>query len=182
MFGPVDESLIFEDNLIMHKTDGVFLFIENELNNFIPPVFLPALLTFIIQVIDRHIGIIYKLCVYKAVRKDALLHLNAAHAAAIDDTAVANPLTPKEKHILVTKVIGDCHEQLTESNTYWRGFIATGTWMPISHMVKDAEGNYPGPQNAPEDSKVNLQHMNDYDYHNRFIRDKVLRTIQIIRD
>jgi hypothetical protein len=31
------------------------------------------------------------------------------------------------------EVIGDCHEQLTESNTYWRGFIATGTWMPISH-------------------------------------------------
>ena len=69
MFGPVNESLegsvfkgvIFEDNLSSYKTDGVFLFIENELNNFIPPVFLPALMTFIIQVIDRHIGIIYKL-------------------------------------------------------------------------------------------------------------------------
>ena len=54
--------------------------------------------------------------------------------------------------------------------------------MPISHMVKDTEGNYPGPQNAPEDSKVNLQHMNDYDYRNRFTRDKVLYAVQIIRD
>jgi len=54
--------------------------------------------------------------------------------------------------------------------------------MPISHMVKDAEGNYPGPQNAPEDYKVNLQHMNDYDYHGRFTRDKVLRAVQLIRD
>ena len=49
-------------------------------------------------------------------------------------------------------------------------------------MVKDAEGNYPGPQNTPEDSKVNLQHMNDYDYHGRFTRDKVLRAVQLIRD
>jgi hypothetical protein len=67
------------------------------------------------------------------------------------------------------------------SHSLLRGFQPM-YWMPISHMVKDAEGNYPGPQNAPEDSKVNLQHMNDYDYHNRFTRDKVLHAVQIIRD
>ena len=109
----------------MHKTDGVFLFIENELNNFIPPVFLPASMKVIIQVIDCHIRIIYKLRFYKSSKQDTLLHLNTARAAAIDETAVANPLTPKEKRILIIKVIGDFHEQLKESNTYWRGFIAT---------------------------------------------------------
>ena len=91
------------------------------------------------------------------------------------------PLKPKEKRILITKYIGDIHEHLMESQTYFRGFIATGTWMPISHMT-----TRPFPRDTqnvvPEDMAVSLQHCKEHIYAERCSRDKVLAAVEIIWD
>ena len=84
---------------------------------------------------------------------------------------------------MITKIIGDIHERLPESQTYFRGFIATaGTWMPISHMTI-----HPFPrdtQNVLEDMAVSLQHCKEYRpiYAERCSRDKVLAVVEIIQD
>ena len=85
-------------------------------------------MTWIIQVIDCHIGIIYKLRVYTRFRK---VHLKRLKEGIIDNNndipTTAAPMTSKDKHILITEIIGDIHEEITESITYFRGFIATVT-------------------------------------------------------
>ena len=86
MFKPVNDILegtslkgvIFEDNVSSHQTDAVFAYFRDQLPNFIDPFFLPARMTMIIQVIDRHIGIQYKRAVYIALRKVIMERLNAA--------------------------------------------------------------------------------------------------------
>ena len=53
---------------------------------------------------------------------------NAAREAANGDMSVTiKLLKSKEKIILITKNIGYIHERLTESQTYFRSFISTGT-------------------------------------------------------
>ena len=62
--------------------------------------------------------------------------LNAVRVSSNANASVTiEPQNPKEKRTLMTKVIGDTHEHLTESQKHFRAFIATGTWMPIYHML-----------------------------------------------
>jgi hypothetical protein len=53
-------GLVIEDNLSSHLTKVSLACWENDLKNFRPPEFLPANQTDMLQVIDRHIGILYK--------------------------------------------------------------------------------------------------------------------------
>jgi len=87
----------------------------------------------------------------------------ARKSAGGADGITIEGLTPCEKRILITKALGDCHEKLTASGCYWRAFIATGTWMPIWHLLKDEDGIQIGPCNVPEDAQVSLQHLSEYD-------------------
>ena len=139
-------------------------------------------MTMIIQVIDLHdIAIQYKRAVYVALRKVIMEQLNTSCEAANGDMSVTiEPLKPKEKRILIDKSVGDIHEHLIESQTYFRGFIATGTWMPINHMT-----TRPFPcdtQNALADMTVSLQHCKEYFNAERCSRDKVFAAVEIIRD
>ena len=79
-------------------------------------------------------------------------------------------MSPKEKRILITKIIGHVHEEITSSTSYYRAFIATCTWMPVGHLVNHPEDDVNVQQvrdvvrNIPEDARVNLQHMDNYTY------------------
>ena len=47
----------------------------------------------------------------------------------------------------------------------WKsGFIATATWMPVSHLREDDEGNVCELATIPEESEVKLQHLPEYKY------------------
>ena len=155
VLGPINDILVkedmqgvaFEDNLSSHVMQATLDFWENDpsLSNFIAPQFLPARMTDIVQVIDRHIGIIYKRAVYRAMRAEYMRRLreavkNAGRKRKRDEEEVTvKALTPREKRIIITKAIADCHAKLTQAtcDTYYRAFIATATWMPVSHMYDD---------------------------------------------
>ena len=76
------QGLTIEDNLSTHLTEATLNYWANELTNFLPPKMLPANMTDIIQVIDRHIGIRYKRAVYLAMRKEMMRRLAEAREAA----------------------------------------------------------------------------------------------------
>ena len=178
----------FEDNLSSHNTLEVLEFWKTHLKNFVAPQFVPANLTDIIQVIDRHIGIIYKRAVYRAVRVELMKRLREARdAAGCADGITIKAMTPKEKRVLITWAVGDCHARLTHHlcKTYERAFIATATWMPVYHLLQsvvtfDSESNNAttvaaiGPSVIPEDYQVLLQHLKNYIYSERCSKDKVI--------
>ena len=184
------KGVVFEDNLSSHKTDEVLRFWQDELPNFIEPQFIPANMTEAIQVIDRHIGIMYKRAVYFAIRSEYLKRLNEAREAAGNaDGITIRGLTPREKRIIITKAVGDCHARLTHylNKTYFRAFIATGTWLPVSHLTgieaagpsaADSEARpsvqTQGPAAVPQESQVSIQHFKNYFYTERVTREKVL--------
>ena len=157
------KGLVIEDNLSSHKTKAVFDFWDNELTSFDQPEFVPPKMTEIMQAIDWHVGILYKRAVYREMRKETMKRLHAAR----QETGSANgitikEMTPREKRILITRALGDCHEKLIASSYYWRAFIATGIWMPIWYLIKNEDGVPVGPCNVPEDAHVSLQHIMKY--------------------
>ena len=189
----------FEDNLSSHKTEAVLKFWETELKNFLPPQFVPANLTDIIQVIDRHIGIIYKRAVYRAIRIELIGRLREARVASGGaDGVTIKALTPREKRIIITKAIGDCHTRLTHHlcKTYERAFIATATWTPVYHLLEATIGEAlidspdsdlaaivpAGPSIIPEETQVSLQHLVNYNYVERCSKDKVLSCLRKQRE
>ena len=76
VLGPVNARLkqlglkgvIFQDNLSSYTTEDVKEFFAEKMDQFCEPKFIPALMTFILQVIDRHIGKMYKYRVYLKFR------------------------------------------------------------------------------------------------------------------
>jgi hypothetical protein len=136
-----------------------------------------------LQVIDRHIGIIYKRAVYRAMRVEYMkLYREARQAAEEAAQVVIRSLTPREKRVIITKAIGDCHAKLTspESKTYWRAFIATGSWMPVYHMFEDA--TLRSNEVPVEETQVSLQHLPNYDYKKRCSEEKVAEAVKVTRE
>ena len=185
VLGPVNDhlqevgmkGLVVEDNLSSHKTPAVNRYWEEKFPNFLPPEFVPPNMTETMQVIDRHIGILYKRAVYRAMRAEMAKRLREARAAAGGaEGIVVQRMTPKEKRILITKAVADEHEKLTTSTAYARAFIATATWMPVYHLMS----GQPGPSNVPEDSQVSLQHLSEYIYSEQCCREKILPAIEKI--
>ena len=108
--------------------------------------------------------------------------LREARQAAGGAEGVTIPsLTPREKRILITKSVGDYHRKVTASGAYFRGFIATGTWMPVWHLMQDHDGVVLGPSNVKEDSQVNLQHLPEYRYVDLCTREKILPLVEEVR-
>ena len=127
---------MFDDNMPSHRTDAVFKHISDELCNCTKPRFLLAKTTMIIQVINHHIGMQCKKAVCISLIKVIMERLDAARAAAnVNANVIIEPLTPKEKRMLMTMVICDAHESVTESQTCFRAFVATEICKPINHMV-----------------------------------------------
>ena len=175
------KGVTFEDNLSVHLTARSLSHWANKIPFFLPPQFLPAGVTDIIQVIDRHIGILYKQAVYLAMRKEMMRRLQAARKEAGRVDGVTVPaLIPREKRILITKAIGDCHRRLAASGVYKRAFIATATWMPIQHLLPNDDSDVERPSNAPQDSEVKLQHLPEYNYAERCSREKTLAAVKKI--
>jgi hypothetical protein len=61
------KGVLFEDNLSSHLTDAVVEHWSQELENFFQPRYYPANLSLVLQAINRHLGICYKVAVTKAV-------------------------------------------------------------------------------------------------------------------
>ena len=190
------KGVTFEDNLSAQKTLEVLQFWKTHLTNFVDPQFVQANLTDIIQVIDRHIGVINKRGLYKAIRVELTKRLReACEAAGSANTITIKALTPREKRIVITKTIADCHAKLTHHlcKTYKRAFIATGTLVPVYHLLEveaegpsiETESNLPtvlseGPSVISEDTQVSLQHLGKYNYAERITKDKVLALVKAI--
>ena len=70
VLGPIDahiylndldmKGVVFEDNLSSHHTEEVMQHWKGSLPNCVPPRFVPANMTDIVQVVDCHIGVQYK--------------------------------------------------------------------------------------------------------------------------
>jgi hypothetical protein len=117
----------FEDNLSAHLTYEVLEYWKREKPNWGRRSY-PPKLTWCMQAIDRHIGIIYKTDVYRAMRAESLKRLNAC----VSKSDLPAKLTAREKRILITDVVAATHKRLAGLNTAYRAFIATGTWLPLS--------------------------------------------------
>ena len=128
-------GLVIEDNLSSHKTELVNDFWKDELTQYDLPIFVPPNMTSYLQVVDRHIGIRYKKYVYRMYRREMLSRLNQK-LDDMDADASIMKLTPAEKRILITHAIGDIHEKLCNAGAFQHAFFATGTWLPISHLIR----------------------------------------------
>ena len=103
------------------------------------PKYYPERLTAIVQPIDRHVGIIYKRAVYRTFRSEFMRRMRAARVDVRPE-----PMTADEKRILITKAVANTHELLWSTDKFHRAFIATGTWMPVQHLVPDIDVAAPG--------------------------------------
>ena len=127
VFDQFEKSVHFEDNLSSHKTQTVTDFQKTTTctQRLFPPD-----LTHVLQPIDRHVGIIYKRDVYRAVRSDAMKRIRNANGLE------KSRITPFEKRVLITKVVADTHERLSKTSAFRRSFIATATWMSSHYYSK----------------------------------------------
>mmetsp|Transcript_294 Transcript_294/g.582 ORF Transcript_294/g.582 Transcript_294/m.582 type:complete len:106 (+) Transcript_294:248-565(+) len=95
-----------------------------------------------------------------------LRHLCAAREAASSAEGVAiKPLSPSEKRILITKAVTEEHGCIIGSDACQHGFLVTGTWLPVSHLMEDADGNVDEVATISEEARVSLQHLSEYRYH-----------------
>lgn len=164
------KGIIFQDQLSSYLTGISVATFEEELPNFLPPRYYPSQMSFVLQAVDRHIGKVYKMRVYRAIRAEQIKRLKEAHATG-DITATISPLSPREKRIIICLSIAETHEELAKSGMFYRAFIATGTWLPITPLIVDAVNNYTVPE---EWKQVSLQHLPDYDYPTTCKRQAVL--------
>ena len=81
-------------------------------------------------------GIRYKYYVYLMYRKEMVKRLNEImNSSSTDSNVGVEKLTSAEKRILITNAVGVIHEKLCKSNAFKHHFHATGTWLPINHLV-----------------------------------------------
>ena len=122
-----------------HKTKESRRSWRDFLPRFRSPRYFPVRLTAIVQSIDRHLGIIYKRAVYRGFR---LEFMNRMRTAGPDIRP--EPMTASDKRIPITKTIADTHSNLWTTTKFYRSFIATGTWMPVQHLIPDMNTASPG--------------------------------------
>ena len=120
-------------------------------------------MTLVIQVTNRHIGIIHKCAVYVATKKYITRRINLgreANSTAINhDVALEYAdLIPMEKIVLITEVVGDVTGRLNHSVNYFCAFIETSAWIPTSHTIPEDYGTQPAVQNSEMDINVKLHH------------------------
>lgn len=154
------KGVTFQDQLSSYLTETSVATFEEALPNFLPPRYYPSQLSFCVQAVDRHVGKVYKMRAYRSIRAEQMRRLREARAGG-DTTATISPLSPRDKRIIICKSIADTHEELAKSGMFYRAFIATGTWLPISPLIEDAGINHSVPE---EWKQVSLQHLPDYDY------------------
>ena len=75
----------FEDNVSFHNRESVFEFWKERLSNFEPPRFVPKNMAKIIQVVDLHLGIRYKIATYNGFRKKITKRIKQAEKQARKD-------------------------------------------------------------------------------------------------
>ena len=161
----------FEDNLSSHKTEESQSAWKTSLPNFRPPRYYPPRLTGVVQSIDRHVGIHYKRGVYTDVREECLRRMWAAGPGNRPE-----PMTNAERRILITKSVANTHDRLWRTGMFKRVFIATGTWLPIDHLILDM--SYQGVQKGKADLEVSLQGLPEYDYKELITRSVVRGAMQ----
>ena len=103
-----------EDKLSVQQVKKVLAFWRDVFGHFEFPRFVPKNMTEIIKVVDRHIGIQYKLAIYKRFRIEIMKWLQEAHKGARTvDGVTLHLMSPAEKRTLITKVVAECHERHT---------------------------------------------------------------------
>ena len=158
------KGVYYEDNFSAHKKEIVVDYWESDLKQFKAPQYYPPDLTMSLQPVDAHIGIRYKKAVYKTVRDEIFKRRKAENM---------NPLTARERRILITKAVGSVHRAYLQNAknvvdegrddmlipTY-RAFIQTGNYLPIQHLREDHIGTV----KLNLDSIVKIQHFEELSY------------------
>ena len=85
---------------------------------------------------------------------------------ALDSDVNVMKLSPAEKRILITHAIGTIHEKVCNSDAFKRAFHATGTWLPITHLIRDDSSSVNASTNSPTEVEklVKIQHFSEYKY------------------
>lgn len=98
-------------------------------------------------------------------RKEMVKRLNEVMDSNSNNGTIVQKLTPAEKRIIITNAIGDIHEKLCRANAFKRHFHATGSWLPITHLIRDENGNTnPNIETPEEEGQINIQHFKEYNY------------------
>lgn len=98
-------------------------------------------------------------------RKEMVKRLNEVMDSNSNNGTIVQKLTRAEKRILITNAIGDIHEKLCRANAFKRHFHATGSWLPITHLIRDENGNTnPNIETPEEEGQINIQHFKEYNY------------------
>ena len=152
-----------EDNLGSHKTPMLMDWWEDNMPQWVHRYY-PPNLTWCLQPVDRHVGIVYKLAVYQAIRTCIMRKIREQEAKiAAQDTSVLSEikLSASEKRIIITQTIARVHKARWEHNSgkaFWSAFTKTGTWVDVAHLLNakpDGEGGEV--QHGPDDEHVFLQ-------------------------
>ena|GEM_PF-4185552 len=142
----INNPIHFEDNLGSHLTDEVLAYWKTDKPHWGHRTY-PKKLTWCMQVVDRHLGILYKTDVYRGFRAEMMKRVNACR-----DNEIPAKFTSREKRIMITHIVAATHKRVQEADGVFRAFIATGTWLPID---------------GTQDADVKLQGVPDYNYSNQ---------------
>ena len=187
VMGPINEHLgkikmkgvQFEDNLSSHNREEVFKFWRENLEHFEPPRFVPKNMTEILQVVDRHLGILYKNAIYKGFRNAMMKRLREARKRKRGGEGLTlKVMTPAEKRIMITKIVANTHEKVLRSGGCEIGFHRTATLVPVAHLECDKEGVTPDESCTQIEKEVKLQHLPEYLYTEQCPKVKVLEELK----
>ena len=153
-------SVTFQKKISSYSTYSYNETFDEMLPNFHSPRYYASHMSFVLQAVDRHIGKVYKMCVYRAIREEQIKCLQGKRNSG-DANATISPLSSRDKRIIICKSISDTHEELARYGTFYRAFVATATLISVTPLIASPDSEFTTPE---EWSQVSIQHLPDYDY------------------
>ena len=132
-------------------------------------------MTEIIQFVDRHIVIQYKLAIYKRFQIEMIKRLQeACKGARTVDGVTLQLMSPVKKTTLINKVVAECHKRVLQSIACKRAIHATETWLPVAHLKVNKSDATKDQCYVPKELSIKLQHLPEYKYIKQCPKEKVL--------
>ena len=113
-----------------------------------------------IQVVGRHIGVRYKLEIYKRFLIEMMKCLRESRKGARTvDCITLQIISPAEKRILINKVVAQCHERVLQYIACKHALHATATWLLVAYLNVNKSGVTKDQYYTPEELNVKVQHL-----------------------
>ena len=127
-------GVTFQDNLSSYSTYSSNEKFNDILPNFNSSKYYASHMSFALRSVDRNIGKVYKMRVYRAIRAEQTKRLREKRNSG-DANATISPLSSQDKRTIICKSIDDTHEKLASYGTFYRAFIETTTWIPVTPLI-----------------------------------------------